>query len=271
MKNKLELENYLSKFGDISKLDRQILLKEMDSAWDDLGIDNTKQLSVQSDKVASYYSHPVWTLNGLYSELDPVSKGHRVSIALYLQNLATKKIADYGGGSGVLAKLIAEKNPDSKIHIVEPFVSDFFQKRIKEINNIMYVSELNAPYDVLIAQDVLEHVDDPIGLTLKLIEAVSNDGYLIFANCFYPDIKCHLPSTFYLRHQFKNVVAKAGLTYLTNVPGAGHALVFQKTKVINYTAVMAANKKAKILGSFINKFTTVAYRVKQVFKKNAGL
>jgi 2-polyprenyl-6-hydroxyphenyl methylase/3-demethylubiquinone-9 3-methyltransferase len=123
---------------------------------------------------------------------------------------------------------------------------------------------------LLVAQDVLEHVDDPIDLALKVIDSVKVNGYVIFANRFYPDISCHLPSTFYLRHQFKRVMKFAGLEFLTAIPGAKHALAFKKVGVANRAEVFSANGSAKIYGFLLNGLSTPLYHLKQIIKKYAS-
>ena len=266
----MTFDSYLSSFGDISKLDREILLREMDRVWDECGLDNLRNLSEQAINVMAFYSHNVWILNGLFSELDPVSRSHRLSMADFITELPVVKIADYGGGSGVLAKFIAERSSSLTVDIIEPFPSDYFKNRVQGICNINFVSELNPQYDLLIAQDVLEHVDDPVGLALTLIDSVRLNGYVIFANCFYPDIKCHLPSTFYLRHQFKRVVGFAGLEFVTNVQGASHAFVFRKVRDANISAVYKANSFAKLWGPVLNKLSTHVFYLKRAVKKYAG-
>ena len=185
----MTINNYLSNFGNVSTLDREELLKEIDRVWDELGLNNSKKLSEQTDGVSQFYSHNVWILNGLFSEFDSVSRGHRISIADFISKMHAHLVADYGGGSGTLAKLLAQKCTDTKIDIVEPYPSQYFKNKLQDIPNVKFVPDLNLKYDVLIAQDVLEHVDDPVDLALNMIDAVNLNGHLIFANRFYPDIK----------------------------------------------------------------------------------
>jgi 2-polyprenyl-6-hydroxyphenyl methylase/3-demethylubiquinone-9 3-methyltransferase len=209
-------------------------------------------------------------LNGLFSEQDPVSREHRVAIAEFIANLPVLKVADYGGGSGTLARFIVERKSTVNVDIIEPFPAHIFKIKAENFDNVNFVSELNQQYDLLVAQDVLEHVDDPIELSLKLIESVKINGYLIFANRFYPDISCHLPSTFYLRHQFKRVMKFAGLEFFTVVPGAKHALVFKKISVADRAAVCKAIGFAKAYGLLLNGFSTPLYHIKQIIKKYAS-
>jgi hypothetical protein len=59
--------------------------------------------------------------------------------------------------------------------------------------------------------DVLEHIPDPLPVLAHMITMVETGGKLIIANNFYPVIKCHLPSTFYLRDTFQQFTEMMGL------------------------------------------------------------
>jgi 2-polyprenyl-3-methyl-5-hydroxy-6-metoxy-1,4-benzoquinol methylase len=244
--------NYLAGFGDLTQLPRSRLLAEMDCIWEKVGLNNRLPLSTQMTGVAAFYSHPVWILNGLFSEYDSVSNTHRKAIARYIKKIHGEKIADYGGGSGVLARFVSEELPTADMQIIEPFESTFFVERLKDLPSIKFVAELSYDYDVVIAQDVLEHVDNPLNLAVDLIQATKMGGHLIFANCFYPDIKCHLPATFYLRYTFSGLMRFAGLALVGRITGAEHALVFKRIAEVNYHALGTADRIAKLIGPMLN-------------------
>lgn len=86
----------------------------MDLVWEDLGCDN-KHLNWE--KISKFYSHPVWLLNGLFIEQHTVSMKHRHAISDWIIAKNFKKILDYGGGFGTLARLIAQKNSIEDIYI----------------------------------------------------------------------------------------------------------------------------------------------------------
>lgn len=263
----INIKNYLESFGEVSSLSRKRLLDEMDSVWDGLGLDNSVAINKQLDKVAVYYSHPVWILNGLFSECDPESRSHRVAIATFIKKLGVKRVADYGGGSGVLARLVTEAATIVHVNIVEPYANDFFVVRLSELPRITFVPRLGPDYDVVIAQDILEHVDNPLELAVELIQATHMNGYLIFANCFYPDIKCHLPATFYLRHTFIFLMRCAGLKFIGGIVDAKHALVFQRVEVLNRPVFDFASKQAKLIGPLLNWAMVLMRRSKSLCKK----
>ena len=254
----MDIEAYLSSFGDVSGLERKVLIKEMDGAWDNLGLSNSKPLKDQYHQAKRFYSHPVWILNGLFSERDDTSRNHRISIAKYVASLSVERVADYGGGAGVLARFIVENGDGITVDIVEPYPSPYFLERMKKTERVRYVPLPRGPYDLVIAQDVLEHVDEPLELAVQLVEATRMNGHLIFANNFHPEMKCHLPSTFYLRNTFKILMRCAGLRFVEPIPGARHAHVFRREGVVNRHRLLKVDAWAKIFGPSINELRRLA-------------
>lgn len=241
---------------------------EMDKAWDDLGLSSTAQPSEQ--QMADFYCHPVWVLNGFFSASDPQSCAHRKAIAKAVLDLSVINIADYGGGMGELAIRMSRINPNHRISIIEPYPSDIGRHRVAQYANISYVPSISGPYDLVIAQDVLEHVDDPVGLAAKLSDATSVGGYLIFANCFYPVIKCHLPTTFHLRDTFNWVVKGAGLEFIGNVPGAEHASIFRKVEKTHAVSLRGREFYSKVLCSTKNRARLLVMRARGILRMMMG-
>jgi len=234
---------------------------EMDRVWDLFNLNNTRPLRDQA--IGDFYSHPVWLMNGIFTEMDPVSSGHRSAIASYLIKIGASNIADYGGGWGALAQAVVKIVPECKVSIIEPFPSRVALDRMQNESRIAFIDDFTfAPYNVVIAQDVLEHVEDPVALVVNLVNAVEKDGYLIFANCFNSCIKCHLPATFYLRYQFKLLMKYAGLHFIEVVPGAEHAQVFRKKDKMDHHNLIRANKRAKRIGFLLNSVNGVSSIVK---------
>jgi 2-polyprenyl-6-hydroxyphenyl methylase/3-demethylubiquinone-9 3-methyltransferase len=224
----------------------------MDEVWDDLGLDNRRPLADQD--VGAFYSHPVWTLNGIFASVDPDSMTHRRAIAARIREMGLKRGADYGGGSGALAEQIAIQDPDCQVDIVEPFPSTLTRSRVAGYPSILFRNRLGADYDFVIAQDVLEHVEDPISLALRLAQSLRTGGIAFFANCFFPVIKCHLPRTFHLRKTFAWVVAPFGLTAIGTLPDAPHVQLF--TKVREHSDLSAARRReswSRIVGPTMNR------------------
>lgn len=221
----VEIERLLS-FSKHSPFHLTDLWMMMDIVWDEMGCDNE---NLDFDKISSYYSHPVWTLNGLFIEQDEVSIGHREAIATWITNNNISNVLDYGGGFGTLARLIATKDSDIKIDIHEPFPSQLAIAKMQEFPNVNFVSSFERNNDCLVCIDVLEHVDNPLDLFGTMIENVKVGGFLVIANCFYPYIKCHLPSTFHFRHTFDMFAEKMGLQVIGQCEGS-HAMLYQKVE-----------------------------------------
>ena len=232
----------------------------MDRVWDDYGLDNHRPLSAQ--RIADFYMHPVWLANGIFSAVDPTSLCHRKAIAACLNQLGAKRIADYGGGFGELALQLVRAIPDASVSIIEPYALKAAASRVREEPRIRITPDLaEDSYDAIIAQDVLEHVEDPIWLAYRLSSSVRDGGYVVFANCFFPVIKCHLTSTFHLRHTFKWVMSSMGLRFTGTVAGAEHALLFVRNGAVDLRKARSAERLSRILGPMINVIFRLRDRV----------
>jgi 2-polyprenyl-6-hydroxyphenyl methylase/3-demethylubiquinone-9 3-methyltransferase len=247
----MEVHEYLRRHPP-EKMTVAEVWSEMDSVWDALGLDNRKPFTGQP--VSQFYAHPVWVLNGLFTAVDPESVQHRTCIARYVvETLKPASVADYGGGIGELAHQISVASGDRiPIDIIEPYPSQVGIERAARHPRVTYRPEFAAPYDLVVAQDVLEHTEDPIGVALQMIEATRMGGHLIFANCFYPVIKCHLPGTFYLRHTFRHVMRPAGLDFVCRIPGAWHAECFRRVRPIDRDAVTSTDRLMRVCGPPLN-------------------
>lgn len=264
-----EVSVYLERFKHGKGIANSELWSEMDRVWDDLKLDNSQSLASQD--IGSFYSHPVWILNGLFSEADNVSSGHRKAVAEFVSTWFKPEysytVADFGGGSGVLGRIFESQCLTlSQFDIIEPWPFDFFLKRNAEYKKIRYIPEFISDnyYDVVIAQDVLEHVNNPIRVAVDCFKAVKKDGLVIFANCFYPHIKCHLPENFYLRHTFKYVICSESVSYVGTIPGAPHMEVFMKNGEVELNNEMRfRDKMSRIAGPAMIRFNpfTVARKI----------
>ncbi len=194
--NDLDRE-YISQFNLDEPPPIERIWLEMDRVWDALCLDN--RVALKGQAIGDFYSHPVWMINGVFSAVDPVSVQHRDAIAAFVSRVGVRRAADYGGGFGELALRLHAAAPEIHIDIVEPYPSKFGMLRVAGNAKIKFISKFDGKYDCILVQDVLEHVEQPLELTKEMVQATKLGGYLIFANCFYPVIKCHLPSTFYLR------------------------------------------------------------------------
>ncbi len=223
----------------------------MDFVWDKIGCDNKR---VNDKKLGEFYSHPIWILNGLFTEQDDTSVGHRKSIAKWIFDNKIEDVLSYGGGFGFLESLLVENNDRIIVDIYEPYPNKPLEDRFKDFNNVSIIDKVEKKYNCLVSIDVLEHVQDPLSDFSKMIKSVKDDGYLIIANCFYPVIKCHLPRNFHFRYTF-NIFAKLmGLEVIGLLEGS-HATIFKKKrdKKVNWFIIRFFEFLSKALFPLIDK------------------
>ncbi len=200
----------------------------MDKVWDGLGCNNK---NLDYDKITKFYAHPVWVLNGIFIEHHELSMEHRKAIASFINSKEEiKSVIDYGGGWGTLARLIIKSNPSISVDLFDDYPNKYVLKMLENLENIKFIDTIDHEYDCLISTDVLEHVQDPLKTLERMIKITKDGGYLIIANNFYPVIKCHLPSKFYLRYTFNFFTRLMGLTKIGRCQGS-HATVYKKKKV----------------------------------------
>ena len=255
---------YLRNISRMNRPSVEWLWQEMDRVWDDLKLDNRG--ASEAVGLEKFYSHPVWVVNGVFSAVDPISVQHRQAIAEYICSIDAKRVADYGGGFGELALRLYSVDLEIKTEIVEPYSSALGKARVGDNSAIEFVPMLSGQYDCIVAQDVLEHVERPLELVEQMVQATKMGGYVVFANCFHPVIKCHLPSTFYLRHTFAWVVKGMGLRYEGRVPGASHALAFRRIGDIERNKFMVLHIFAKFIGSILNRVRSLIGTILSSFK-----
>ena len=197
----------------------------MDKIWNECGCSNKR---FDQESYAKFYGHPIWLLHGLYLESDSQAISQRQAICDYLNKLSPQNICDYGGGFGTLARIAAKTTQAKNIHIYEPHPPRYGKSLCAGYPQITYVSSMEEEYyDALISTDVLEHTQDPILCLSLMVRSVRIGGYLALANCFYPAIACHLPSTFHLRYSFDDFCEALGLTRVGPCEGS-HATIYKK-------------------------------------------
>jgi SAM-dependent methyltransferase len=221
------IDQQLAQVGNDPSLEQ--LWGLMDQAWDRHGCDNR---TPNTERLASFYSDPIWLLNGMFIEQHGVSIGHRQAITTAVAALAPKRVLDFGGGFGTLARLLATALPKTEISICEPYPPRHGIESCRPFANIRFVPELSPlSTDVLVSTDVLEHVPHPLRLLAAMVDAVRPGGHLLIANCFYPVILCHLPCTFHLRYSFDAFCRALGLEVLGSCEGS-HATIYRRSTVM---------------------------------------
>jgi SAM-dependent methyltransferase len=221
------------------------LWRAMDRAWDDLGLDNR---APDPTSMAAFYRHPIWEINGRFTERDPVSCGHREAITSWLRHLDAPTILDYGGGYGGLARMIAAALPARQVDVYEPFPGQDALDRADAFANLRYVTQIKPGYACVLCVDVLEHVPDPLTILAEIVAGLRLGGYLADASNFYPLIKCHLPTTFHLRYSFPIFARMLGLSRVGRIAGS-HASAYQKISAVapNWSRLRAAESLSQTI------------------------
>jgi SAM-dependent methyltransferase len=233
-----------------------------DLIWDMYGCDNK---ILNWEKIGKFYSHPLFILVGLFAKQHDISLKHRKAISEWVTQHNLKHIVDYGGGIGVLAQLISDRNKTINIDIYEPYPNEFGLRRTKGNRKINFVTVIKKNYDCLISTDVLEHVPDPLKTFSEMIDCVHTGGYLIIANNFYPVVKCHLPRTFHLRYSFNFFAKCMGLDYLSGLEGS-HATIYRKkiSTAIDWKKLRHYEKISKTLYFFWDHYDRVIRSIKKI-------
>lgn len=227
---KAELSRLIS-LTPYQDVDLQQLWRLMDIVWEEMECDNFR---LNWERIEKFYRHPIWLLNGLFTENHDLSLSHRWLIVDWIfEQPQLVKILDYGGGTGLLARMLAQSDNTLDIEVYEPFPSQYALKKAVSYSNVQFVDTPSRCYDCLICTDVLEHIADPLLLFAEMINFVNQGGYLIIANHFYPAIKCHLPCTFHLRHTFDDFAQVMGLSKIKDWQN-GYINVYKKDHVLDF-------------------------------------
>ena len=115
----------------------------MDEPWVALDCDPL----CMDERVTAFYQHPVWMLNGLFIEQDPVSLNNRQIFADWIARKSPARLADFGGGFGGLARLVGEELPNAVVEVVEPHPHSAAIALAASTPNVRYVPELSGEYD----------------------------------------------------------------------------------------------------------------------------
>jgi len=179
----------------------------MDFAWDQIGLDNHDP---DPDQLSEFYSHPIWLLNGLFIEQHEQSLRNRDEFASWVESVQPRRVADFGGGYGTLARAIAKRCPEAKVEVVDPYPRPEALRVSAEYDNLSFEPKLKGEYDVVIATDVFEHVTDPVALAHDVARQIPVGGRFLTANHFAPSIKCHLPRTFHFSQSWDRIMEELG-------------------------------------------------------------
>lgn len=251
----------------------QDVWRSMDATWDQLGCDQTRP---ESPEVDHFYDHPVWLLNGAFVELDALSKGHRQAIVEWIgERLCTGRlkdhsirVLDYGGGFGTLARIIAESVPNAHVDLFEPFAHRAVWDAASDFPNLDVVAELKGPYDFVVAQDVFEHLPQPLASLREISALLRPGGFLIAVNNFTSCIKAHLPQTFHLRWTFWLFARLMGFAPFRKQPFL-QAQVYRRgaAQPASPSLVSLAEKGSRAVSPGLNSLWMMASRGRQRLQK----
>lgn len=213
---------YLSKFPVLISI--QELWNELDRVWDDCLLKHNN--SYTDDFFADFYTHPVWCLNSVFSAVDPVSTANREALIGAIDALPVDTVVDMGGGYGAFLKMLKKHSPQLSTILCEPYIDQAVASELAK-NQILISRQIPVNADAYIFVDVLEHLTSPLSYLAKVIKNGKRGSFFIFGNCFYPFIKCHLPSTFYLRHSFHVASRLLGLVYIDHVKSAEYLQIYR--------------------------------------------
>lgn len=199
------LAGIFKRFGGYPSLEE--LWAVMDEPWRELNCDP----EVMDARIGTFYAHPVWLLNGLFIEQHAQSLDNRRGFTDWVAAQSPRRVADYGGGFGGLARMIGAACRTAEVEVIEPHPHPLAIERARRSPNVRYRPALDGEYDILIATDVFEHVPDPLGLAAETAAALKPGGRYLIANCFQPVILCHLPQTFHFRHSWDGALRALGL------------------------------------------------------------
>ena len=260
--------DYLSLFPLL--IPTEELFAEMDRVWFDCLNNHDKVLS---DKFfADFYSHPVWCLNSVFSSVDPASVHNREALIEAIRLLSIEEVADMGGGYGVFLQMLKESLPSLRAILCEPYIDQQIESEFAK-KNIEVVKQTPTEVGAYVFIDVLEHLVEPLKYLKEILSVAKPGSYFMFGNCFYPFIKCHLPSTFYLRHTFIFAAGLMGLKYISDVKEAEYIQIFQlrsNTNVSPRTVALLARVKAMII-SINSLMAPFNLKLRRAIKKLLGL
>lgn len=146
-----------------------------------------------------------------------------------------KKVLDFGAGIGTLTMLLAKSGIDVSYYDLSGKTSEYAQKRF-EIHGIkprIYLDNIDSiegKFDIIVANDVFEHLENPISYVEKLSNMLNDGGYFFMQNAFFVDenYPMHLKETALQADTFYFDLRKLGLNKVSNV-------LYQKKEIVKIT------------------------------------
>lgn len=238
------LEGILTSYSG-EELSINIMWNLLDKIWIELKCDPL----VDDLRISKFYQHPVWLLNGMHIETNEQSIKNRREFTNWVKCFRPKRIADFGGGFGSLGRMIGAECVECSVEIVEPYPFSVAEDLCEQFENVSYVPTLTGTYDLIIATDVFEHVDDPIGLLSKTCQHLRKGSRYLIGNCFEPVILCHLPQTFHFGGSWATVLNSMGLKPVSKI---AYAMAYEYTGEVNIQSARRYEQFSKYFYSILN-------------------
>ena len=162
-----------------------------------------------------------------------------------------------------MGRFIAENCKNSEIHIIEPHPTNYAKNLASTYKNLKFIDALDGDYDVIVATDVFEHLEDPLTVVEYISKHLNNQGYMLAANCFYPVIKCHLPKTFHFRYGWKPIMKLQGFSYVEKIL---YGEAYQK---IEFVPISKKTRIAEYISKFSYPMIEMMRFAKNIIKKCA--
>lgn len=110
--------------------------------------------------------------------------------AVIKDNPHIKNVLEIGSGPGVLSQKILENHPDLNYHLVDkPFAKKYFDENkfkgtffVKDLSSSFDTHELLTKYDLVIANDFIEHVFNPHIIASTIHRLTNPDSVFFISN-----------------------------------------------------------------------------------------
>ncbi|PJE00529.1 MAG: methyltransferase type 12, partial [Leptospira sp.] len=121
-------------------------------------------------------THPIAL--AFHSAINKIRANHVLDYAKG-SGIKVKKVLEIGPGLGFILKYFQNKHPEVEYSIIESDLENL--SKLKKIAFSYYKDLDDAPkdyFDLVVVSHVLEHTNDPVAFTSKLIEKINRDGIL---------------------------------------------------------------------------------------------
>ena len=145
-----------------------------------------------NDEIRSWYLSNSTGLKFWRDNMPSNTKNHRLKMHLDRANFIERALDNYdkggqqtiievGAGNGELAKILSERSIFEEIILVEPQPLDISLPSCRVLQSELSKVDLDKPANVVIAFEVLEHINDPKAFLRDISKVISKDGLLIMS------------------------------------------------------------------------------------------